>query len=328
MPTAQQFLDRHMALRLFIYGNAKMKKTWWALKAAEAGFRVLLFDANRGAGILTQINPAARERIYILDCADAADNAYAQAFIGEAFKSQHFYFNEETRRVSSVKRPGFREINMKLFGRETVVVVDSYTDIVHSLTRRFADDNNIDLGDAQKPDWEGYGWCARRATWMIKQINKLACHVILIGHATQYEKYKKDSRNPKKQGELEFSRRQPISTSNPHGMSVTGDFTDVFYFYAEHGKFLISSEGDIEKEAGSRLVPPAKYDWDKLQFVDLCRVGGIPLPEKSADVFDFPVVPELMQPAAVVKPTELPVIQPQTSTDKVKTGNLTTLLRR
>lgn len=291
MPSANQFLINDDTLRLFIYGPAKSRKTWWALKAAEAGFRVLLFDFERGASIVNMIDTKARERIYILEAHDAPTDAYAAAFATSALKSHEFYFEEETRRVSINRGKNMRHCNMTQFGRDTVVVFDSYTALAVSTARQYAFQNNIDLADAAKTQWEGYRWCGALLTWMLTQMKLLRCHVICIGHETQYEKYKKHPTDPNKQGPLEWTRRQPSSTSNPHGMSITQHFTDVMYFHVTGRTAKIDTRGNKYEEGGGRHIPPDEYEWDKLQFIDIIRHCSMPVPGESIEMaagFDFP----------------------------------------
>lgn len=288
MPSANQFLAEDDVLRLFLYGPAKSRKTWWALKAAEAGFRVLLFDFERGASIVSQIDPKARENIFIIGAHDAPTDAYAIMFATAALKTHEFYFDEETRRVSYNKGKGLARCDMREFGRDTVVVFDSYTSLVVSAARQFAFQNAIDLSDASKQSWEGYRWCGALMTWLLTQIKLLNCHTITIGHETQYEKFKKHPTDPNKQGPLEWSRRQPASVSNPHGMGITQHFTDILYFHVAGRTAKIDTRGNKLEEAGGRHIPPAEYEWEKLGFADVCAMSGFGLPS-HVEPFNFPI---------------------------------------
>lgn len=288
MPTADSYLQSDDHLRIFAYGPAKSRKTWWALQAAEAGFRVLLFDFERGASIVNQISPEARKRIYIIEANDAPTDAYAIAFATAALKSHEFWFDETTRRVSPQRVPGLAHCDMREFGRDTVVVFDSYTALAVSATRQYAFQNNIDLSDAAKTQWEGYRWCGALLTWLLVQMKLLRCHVIVIGHETQYEKYKKHPTDPNKQGPLEWTRRQPTSISNPHGMSITQHFTDILYFYVAGRTAKIDARGNKLEEGGGRHVPPEEFEWAQLSFGAIAAAAGMPIPA-TVDDFVFPV---------------------------------------
>ena len=278
-------------LRLFIYGPGKSKKTWWALRAAEAGFRVLLFSLERGHGIARQLSQEAQKRIYLLEAHDAPEDGYAARFTVEAFKTFNFYADEQQRRVTSRPASGLRHYDMRGFGRDTVIVIDTYTALAISTARTFSFENKIDLSDADKQEWPGYGYCGRLLTFLLTQFRSAPCHIIIIGHATQYDFYKKlkGIANKDKRGPLEFSRRQPMSSSNPHGMSISRDFDNVFYMYGEGRSFYLDSRGNKDEDAGSRIIAPDRYDWETMTFGELAMHANIPHPTDVAP-FDFQIV--------------------------------------
>lgn len=71
MPTFESTQQDYNWLRIRVYGYAKLRKTWWAGTAAEAGFNVLHLSAERGGhGIFKHLSPAARKRIFVLDCSE------------------------------------------------------------------------------------------------------------------------------------------------------------------------------------------------------------------------------------------------------------------
>ena len=91
MPELDTSLDEQIRLRLLLYGPAKTKKTWLAGTAAEAGFNVLLLDNEQGAGILRNLSPEARKRIYRIDIQDDGKRAVAAEFITYFCKFPKFY---------------------------------------------------------------------------------------------------------------------------------------------------------------------------------------------------------------------------------------------
>jgi len=288
MPAANDLIAQQ-PISALVYGPAKSRKTWWALRAAEAGYRVLVFSLEKGHAIVQQIPPEARERIYIIDAADGPTDGFAALTVTTALKEFNFYIEENKRLVSTKPRAGMVHVDLRSFGTDTVVVWDTYSALAVSTARNFAFENGIDLSDAGKPEWEGYGYCGRLLTWMLTQMRALPCHTLVIAHETRYEKYKKDKQNPKRQGPLEFERRQPISSSNPHGMTVARDFDNVLYMYIEGRSTWIDTRGSRLEDAGSRIIPPNRYSWDELSFGDLARAAGHALPA-AVEPFNFPIV--------------------------------------
>lgn len=289
MPAADQLLEQGMCPRVCIYGPAKSKKSWWALSAAEAGYRVLMLDSDRSSTIVAQLSPAARKRVYVIECHDSAVDAYAAAFHTYAFKTFNFWINEETRRLSFNPQAGLVNIDMRSFGRDTVVLVDSYSAIVQSIIKQFCLENNIDQSDAKKTEWPGYNFCGMWLNWLLGQIQQFPCPIIMTGHTVQYEKYKKlpGSNGQEKQGPLEWSRRQLKSSSNPHSMGITKHFTDVLYCYVEGRQAYIDTRGNQYEEGGSRAIPPDRYKWEEMSFAKLASLYGL-MPPASVEPFVFP----------------------------------------
>ena len=289
MPTATDVMTHGMPRRVCLYGPAKSRKTTWALMAAEAGYRVLLLDSDRGSDVLVQLSLAARQRVYIFECHDSAEDAYAAAFTTYAFKTFHFWVNEETRRLSFTKLPGLAHVDFRNFGNDTIVVYDSYTALVQSVVKSFCRENSIDLSDAKKTEWPGYGYAAMYLNWFLGQTKLLPCHLIMIGHSTQYEKYKKIPGSDK-QGALEWSRRQLKSSSNPHSMGITKEFTDVLYTYVEGRQAYIDTRGNQYEEAGSRTIQPDRYKWEEMSFAALAKAAGVS-PPVGVEPFEFTMEP-------------------------------------
>ena len=277
--------------RVLLYGAGKMKKTWWALNAAEAGYNVLLIDANRGGGIKEQLNPEAQERVFIVESADSefAPNAFSflHAFCGNLCIS----YNERTRQVSQFPQDGFIQFDLRKHNPNLVFVVDSWTDICRSIDFEFARKNGINLADAEKNDWEGYGWAGRVASWMLAQLKSLPCHLILIGHEHVYERYRGQGRDRK----LIETRTQPYSVSGPHGKRVGVEFNDVLRFYRSGITNWIDADGNTDKDAGSRALQPRQYNWNELQFATIAgrAVDDTVIRWEDAEIFPATAAPTI-----------------------------------
>lgn len=302
----KKLADGQMLLRVLAYGPAKSKKTWWAAKAAEAGFRVTLLDGDNGWQILKQIAPEAQSRVEVIDLVDTFKASVFALALTQLLKDGKLVWNENTG-TSARMNPdkATATLDLELMNHEDVLVIDSWTALVWSLVLRYSKENAIDLTDPEKADREFYGWGNSMVKWMLNQLQSLKCHVIVIAHATVYEKYTGTGKNLK----LVMQRRQPISTSGPNAMQMASKFSDVLYFSVKGSSYKIDADGDNDKDGGSRGLPPKMYNWEELQFKDLCAAYGIPLPSGDA-----------------VKPIAAPVLKPQstggliTHTSKKKLG--------
>lgn len=273
-----------MLLRELLYGPAKTKKTWWAAKAAEANFNVVLLDGDAGWHILNNIKPEARKRIQVLDFVDKQKDAVFCLALTEFLKTGKLWWDEE-RKVSAKLNPSSSVIYLDIerLTNQTVLIIDSWTALSWSLLFRYAKENSIDLTDPDKQEWDYYRWAGSLMTWVMKQLKTLPCHVIVIGHQTMYEKRSKDGKT------IESQRQQIVSSSGNNAMTLPKDFSDILTFSVKKTMFKISTEAAEDADGGSRIVPPGVYDWNALQFADVCRYGSIPLPTEDNPYIDYSV---------------------------------------
>ena len=288
MPSFKTMAEKKMFARLLIYGPQKARKTWWAATAAEAGFNVLLLDCDDGWQIIKQLSPEAQSRIYVIDIVDKPNANIASIFAAAFLRQKPFYWREEEKKLAVLRDDKEAEdaiyIDTAKLDGNTVVVLDSWTELVNSLNLQFAKENGIDLADASKPEWEGYRWTGALATWMLGKLKTLPCHIALVGHQTVYEKIRQE----KKQQIVEWSREQLVSTSGKHAMTIGQKFSDILQFKVlNETNVRIDTGAGKDKEGGSRIIPPKVYRWEDLQFKDYCNLAGITLPPPDLPYLDF-----------------------------------------
>jgi len=315
--------EQDMLLRILEYGPAKSKKTWWIGKAAEAGYNVLFLDGDNGWHILKQIKPEAQKRIQIIDARDKLGQPMFAAFLTSLLKRGKIVWDNKARKIENIKpNENCIAIDLNKFGQFDIVVIDSWTALARSLMLQYAKEHMIDLTDADDQDedkWGYYRWAGTLINWLATQFTALDCHIAVIGHADQYEKRSKDGKS------VIFSKRQVKSTSGPNAMQLPSQFSEILYFYPKGKAFKIDTFGTDEADGGSRLIAPGTYNWDALQFVDLIKVAGLPLPDKSHPLIDYSLPTTTTKraqasgEAATAKPIVKPVAKPIA---KVKTGGL------
>lgn len=281
-----------MLLRILMYGNAKTRKTWWAGKAAEANYNVLLLDGDNGWHILKQIKPEAQKRIQIVNMTDNRGMPIFATALARLLKDGKLTWDEKEKKSAKLNPNGnCINVNLDLLNENCVVVMDSWTAYTVSLMLQFAKENMIDLSKAEdlvgttksgnEDKWGYYRWAGTLATWSIVQLTALPCHVIVIAHTDVYEKRSKDGMK------VIWSKRQIKSTSGPHAMQLPAKFSDVLYFYQKGTAPKISTRGDEEAEGGSRLIAPGEYNWDDLQFKDFIKAAELTLPKADAPLIDY-----------------------------------------
>jgi hypothetical protein len=271
--------------RVLIYGPEKSKKTWWACKAAEHGFNVILCDADDGAHIVnkeTIPDIEARKRIQVLNIVDDYARPVAAEFVAKMISGQPFFYDETARRWAMIQGQAdhaYYRIDPKKLTTNDVLILDSWTAVAQSVMQRAANDADVELEEMKKQEGRDlYGYANTFLNTALARLHAFPCHLVVIGHSNVYEKY--DNSNPKSP-KLISQRTQPISSTGPHGMKLGKHFSDVLLseFIGTNVRFDL--QASATKACGSRLIKPGTYMWDELQFIDILNKHGIPTPDES-----------------------------------------------
>jgi len=274
-------------LRILAYGKQKSRKTWWACAAAESNFNVLLLDGENGWDIAKNLSLSAQKRIQVIPLQEQTRRAIFAPFIIMLLKTGTLKWDLD-KQISANLQPNSSCVDINLLNRTTndILVLDSWTALVWSLQFRYAIENKIELSDAQKDEWDFYGWGGRLATWFLKQLITLPCNLIIIGHKTNFNKM-----SPKKKGKQQTilsTTEQLVSTSNPHSATIGTNFSDILTFTRISDMVTkIDTQGSELKEGGSRNVKPGIYNWEDLQFKDICLSAGIEIPSDANPLWDI-----------------------------------------
>ena len=289
MPPANQI--KNQLLRELCYGPAKTKKTWWAMRAAEAGFNVIVLDGDDGSQIISQIDSQFRSKIQIVRISDSIDKPVMCHFIVKFLTGNPFMWDEDDKTIlllstSAVKEHSYYGFDANKLTSNDVLVLDSWSALCWSFAWRWYKENNIKVEDAEQVKselWPGYRWTGAMASWVITQLKALNCHVILIGHQSIYEKKKDELVGGKLRPVVKWSRIQVRSTSGPHGMTLADAFVDILYFQVNGTRFTIDTRVEKDRDGGCRFVAPGEYRWEELQFIDIIQDNGLAVPYSLED---------------------------------------------
>lgn len=276
MPKGNESL--HQPLRHMLYGVAKSRKTWWSLTAAEHGFRVILLDGDKGGHIVKQLSPEAQARVNIVNCADTLSDSKFARFIARLLADETLIW-DDTDNARVLMKPNsehsFARLKVSELGLNDVLVLDSWTALSWSTKFQYSIEQNIDLADAEKTEWGGYGWSANFLDWVIGQLKSLPCHVIIVCHQDIWEKTREVKRGGRKEQEVVLVRTQPISSSRPHGHKIAKDFTEVLYFYYKEGgsDVWVSNKSEYGRDGGTRTIE-LDDKWENVRFLDLLKAAG------------------------------------------------------
>jgi len=271
-------------IKALIYGPPKSKKTWWSCNAAAHGFNVHLLNADPDGWIVLN-NPAfdqsLRSRINVIDISDTPTTAAVTLFMSAFLKFTKFWYVPSTRQVylnymTIPNDVAFWAINPTLLTPYDLVIVDSLSAMAYSSMFAYALNNEIDLSDASKIDWEAFGWQGRLLSWQLVTLVTLPCHVIVTAHATVYEKRKTITNNfGKKEQLVEWSRIVPQSSSGPHALSIAKHFNEILFTNLLGENSFINAAPAPDRDGGSRVIAPRNYPWADLQPSHLAEAYGI-----------------------------------------------------
>lgn len=278
-----------MLLRILAYGPAHTKKTWWAGKAAEAGYNVLLLDGDNNWHILRQIKPQAQKRIQVIGMSDNRGRPIFASALARLLKDGKLIWDEKEKQSAKLSpNANCINIDLNLLNENCVVVLDSWTAFCTSLMLQYAKENMIDLSVAEEDTedkWGFYRWGGAIASWVATQLVALPCHIVVIAHSDEYGIRGKDKRTGK--SIVVSTKRQIKSTSGPHAMLLPSKFPNMPYFYQKGTASKISTKGDETADGGCALFSPKEYNWDELQFKDFVKATGLPLPKADNPLINY-----------------------------------------
>ena len=270
--------------RLMLYGREKTRKTMWALTAAQAGFNVLLIDGDDGGHIASQFK-SGMEKVALLNVHDSASEFHFVKFVTHLVTGNGFAFNE-TKRVLASKddgNPGWFIFpgGTKTLTPNDVLIIDSWTALTASMRLQYSRQNNINLADAEKTDWPGYGWMQNLTTHILNCIHGFPCHVIVIAHEQQYDKYEGIGQDRK----IAWSRTQPLAASGNTGSQLGKHFSDIIRFVGSSAaRSSLEIYGTQHQVGGSRFLKPQKVSFEgpdkpfggdqNWSFGDYCKAAG------------------------------------------------------
>lgn len=269
MPMADTYTTHGRLVRALIYGKDKTKKTWWSLKAAEAGYNVILLDGDDGSSIVTQLPLEARKRILIVNAVNTRTRAVFALFMASFMKpGNDFLWDEEGKcslPILTKRQPHKSYIRFqpdKLCNND-VVIIDSWTALAASTLIQFCLEQGIDLSTVEKDEdqFAHFNFQARYLDHILNQIHALPCHVIVIGHEQTWEQMKGKGKDRK----VVATFTQPISSTGPQGQKLGKHFSEVLHFSKlSDTAYRINTGGDETKAGGSRTLAPQIWKWEEV----------------------------------------------------------------
>lgn len=332
MPMGNQTIEQASATaRVLAYGEAKRKKTWWAIQAAMAGFNVLLLDGDKGHEIINQIpekNDAPwKHRVRIIQCADTFSKPVFCDLVTRFLNGATIRWNDTTNKI--VPTGGKIEeahahfvLEASKLGENDILVLDSWTSFIHSLHLNYCIEADVNILTVQKDDqtWNGYEYSGRISNFVIGKTKGLKCHVVVIAHEQKDELTvpKRNDRTGKMERELTGEVRTTIaSASKNHARSVAASFSDVLYFNMHGATNYVDARADQFRLGGSRNINAEKM-LDQFHLGDMLKqLGHAPKKDAPMPGCVYYAPGELNKQMAPVPTKAEGVITPQAEGKKV-----------
>lgn len=279
MPMADTYdEDYGRPTRTFLYGPDKTKKTWWALRAAEAGFNVVLIDGDDGASINKQLPIEARKRILIIDAVNTTNVQTFARFVATFMRGKPFVWDEKAKSSllpNSKLNPerSYVYFDVSKLTTNDVVILDSWTRLASSLLLEWANENNVDLTAVEKEsdNFSLLNYQSRYLDFTLSKIATFPCHFIAIGHETVYEKYEGKGKDRK----MIEQKTQPFSSTGPHAKKIGAHFSNILRFTKLSDlAFRIDAGGDANTMGGCRQLKPEKFDWKAISPATIFKAVG------------------------------------------------------
>lgn len=272
MPAMTEAVEESGVARIMIYGQPGTRKTWWALRAAEFGFNVILCDLDGKFQIASQLSREALARIYHLDMRATDDYALSgAASLAMAAQGSAIIFDEATRQYVPPNKieadKSYARINLRAGDAKTVLIIDSWSAFMDNISAI-----NVPVRDATKVDkleWADYQKVRLGGDKFITNLKRLNCHVIVTGHSETYGRKRPDA-DPKAplKDQIEAVRVQPCSITRAHGETLARQFNDVLFFEVPNAMVgtMINTAGSEDFDALTQSTKPGRYKWDDLLF--------------------------------------------------------------
>lgn len=310
-PTTGEKRQLKSLSKILVYGDVKTKKTWWALRAALAGFNVTLLDGDNGHHIIAKLPAEAKKKIAYISLVDSPDDSRFHAFLARMYKNKAWAINEDTRESifagsADMYKPEAAHVyfDPTKLNANDVLIVDSWSAFCRSMAKHWnitngtnklatgnQGKNDIAKRDIGRQEWEDYGWGKNVSLTVLGMLQQLPCHVVVIAHSMEHVVMEKvdDAGAGKAKERIKSSTIQPIGYSGPQGKLLGQFFSDILFMHIDKfDDYKISTKPLFDTVGGSRILDPKIYKWSDLtwnKYIELA--GGLyELPDTGSEYYN------------------------------------------
>lgn len=245
--------------RVLLFGPPKVGKTWLAGQLA-AEFNLIWFDLENGVDTLLRLPKDQQERIEVIALPDTRSWPVAIETMLKVIKGGPVEICEIHGKVSCAickkNNAAFNKVELNTLGLDTVVVIDSLTQLTNSATAHITKAQPDDY-KMERDDWGNLG---KLMDIFLSHVQNAPFHVICITHENEVEMVDGKEKIVPTAGTKNFSR------------NVAKYFDEVYYLQVKNGKHVVGSSTTftnniltgsrgghvLEKSAEPSLIPVFK----------------------------------------------------------------------
>jgi len=175
---------------VLVYGPAKSGKTRLAGLLARAGYKLIWVDLEKGLQtLLSTLTPEEQENVTYIAIPDTSTNPIAIETVGRMFASaKPLKVCWEHGKIDCIscmrhKAQDFTVIDLRSLGSDTVVVIDSLTQLSDSALNHATKDIQANLlATANKAGWDEYGYQGMLLKNVLSNMQQARFHRVFISH--------------------------------------------------------------------------------------------------------------------------------------------------
>jgi hypothetical protein len=180
-------IENEILGRVLITGLPGSGKSTLAAMLAGAGYNLLWIDTENGAELLTKFPAEIKEHINLISLPDSASYPIAADTLMQLFKKGYAKICLKHGKVDCAlcaKEGGrFDEVDFNKLGEKDIVVLDTVTQLSHSILAHLTKDEKVDY----KPERDDWGGLRKFTEFFGSQFQAVRFKFICIAHITEAE---------------------------------------------------------------------------------------------------------------------------------------------
>jgi hypothetical protein len=271
-------LTSHPSIRttkVLVTGIPGSGKSTLVAQLAEV-YNLIWIDLEGGASTLTKLPIDWQERIDLISLPDSASYPIASDTLTQLFKSGKASICQTHGKVNcpicKKAGAGFDSVDFSTLGPDTIVVIDSVTQLSHSILSHVTRAQPVDY----KPEWDDWGSLRKITEFFCSQFQAVSFNLVCIAQVTE--------------AKLDDNRTKLVPSFGSAGMSASFSkaFDHIVYCEVRNGKHVAGSSSRYNNS----ILTRSRTDFciETLAIPSLLPVFRV-ASAISAEIVDGPVSP-------------------------------------